>query len=65
MIQPSLRDLSDRHPKPGVETPGYSQISLRESPGGERAPWREGCRVEWRSLKMMRHLGVIHRYGIK
>ncbi len=44
MIQPSLRDLSDRHPKPGVETPGYSQISLWESRGDERAPWREGCR---------------------
>jgi len=30
LIQPSLRDLEAVGPGPGVETPGYSQMSLRD-----------------------------------
>lgn len=56
MIQPSLRDLSGRHPEPGVETPGYSHVSLRENPGGERKPWREG----WKSFSQVAALIVAY-----
>ena len=48
-LEPSLRDWSTQHNGPGVETPGYSQMSLWDKPSG--MPGKTSAHLEGIAVK--------------